>query len=166
MAQTNINDGYFRRFDHGSRLVIRDQGALDSQLILNVVAGTARVIEGLETEMEPDTDRGSLLTEVRHGAERPSLISFDVKWTGAISAGELHEILRRGPSGGYLPKFQVSTWWADSPGAATGTLVVFDNCTRAEQSEISSGQDFDTLACRFRSTQPRGAWTATAPAPT
>jgi len=156
MAETNVNSGIVG-FECGGRLLITRDGDTDTSVVLNVIEGSLRMVEGGE-EAIVDRDRGTNPAAPRRGADRESSVSFDVKYTASTATGELEALLSLPAGAGrdhqtYTVEVQIPPY----RGAPTGfRFLRLSRCYVTPGSlGLSAGAEFDTLSVSMMSMDTR-----------
>lgn len=139
MADTNINQGNFLRFENGGIARITPSGGSD-YAVAKILPGSLSMEFGY-TEGVTIMDRGSLSTTVLDGDERPSKISFTARLTklGMTAANELLSVLNPAASGGVKVLFRLQIDVPDAKGGAAGTRYSFASCFLVSPPKYKAG---------------------------
>lgn len=129
------------RFENGGILQI------GSDIVLFVEAGTLERVNPF-TEKLQLKDRG-VLQRPREGDEAPGTLRFDVKYTSALTAGELEELIGNNGNDstnlGSAPEFTVLIKYPNYRGASAGRQFQSTKCYFSGAARIVAGTEFDRM---------------------
>ena len=151
MASYNINSAA-RVFEHGGRIIFTEGS--DTYTVLLVEEGTLEWAPGM-WDTKTFTDRGALQDPLE-GNERPTTLSFTVKFTSGTDSKELQVLLpsQKSSYDGKRRQFSVRVELPTYKGATTGEKITFAKCT-VESLRITTGAQFDTMRIEMTDHEPK-----------
>lgn len=144
----NINAGPPIRFENGGTLELGATGASGNS-VLNIVAGSLQMQDG-GYELLEYKDRGAMQTPVQ-GDERPSTMSFDIRYNGQYDSGEVMKLLDSPVTSGVATLLKVVVKIPFVKGGSTGISWTLDNAYVMDPPQFQAGSDFDTLKVTLKS---------------
>jgi hypothetical protein len=138
-----MNNAGRLNFEFGGTIEITPEGGSEAA-VLNVQSGTLTFQDVFRPPIY-DIDRGELKDDVRQGDQQPGSLGFDVNFTSAVGATELHELHVNEGDDNTKPKFGIVVTWYSNAANTIGKSITIANAVSGEAPQINTGGESDML---------------------